>query len=93
MPDPRRELESANAAITTAAMLLSAERDLFERFLKEARDMENFGHIVNPTLYRDPERRAMSALLAPLYKAALDFLAVHDRQIAEAKAALEKVNG
>lgn len=93
MRDVRRELESANAAITTAAMLLGAERDLFERFLKEERDMENFGHIVDPTLWKDPERRAVSALLEPLYRAALDFLAVHDRQIAAAKSALEKVNG
>lgn len=93
MPDARSELESANAAITTAAMVLAAHRDLFERFLKEVCDMDNFGHIVNPTLYRDSERLAMSALLTPLYRAALDFLAVHDRQIAAAKVALEKVHG
>lgn len=93
MADPRQEIDNANAAISAAAMLLGANRDLFHRFLKEARDMENFGHIVDPTLFKSSERQAMNALLKPLYEAALAFLRVHDAQIAAARAAMEKVNG
>lgn len=90
--DARRELDSANAAISMCAQILGTQRDLFERFMKESRDMENFGHIVDPTLFKSEERRAVEALLKPLYQAALDFLDAHDRQITAAKTALEKVN-
>lgn len=62
-----------------------------EEFLREAVDMENFGHIVDPTLYRDSERRAASALVTPLFEAALSFLRIHDEQTKRANAALDKV--
>jgi len=53
--------------------------------------MENFGHIVDPTLFRSSERQAVETLMKPLYQAALDFLDAHDRQVAAARKALEKV--
>lgn len=90
MRDPRRELEEANVALSSAAMILGTQRETFERFLRECRNMDSFGHIVDPTLFKDPERRAVAALLEPLYRGALDFLSLHDRQIAATKIALEK---
>lgn len=92
MDDAREQLVAANAAITTAVMLLSAERGTFEQFMREARDMDNFGHITDPTLFISSERRATEAILKPLYQAALDFIAAYDRQIAAARGALDKVN-
>lgn len=91
MPDPRQELHDATAAISLCATVLGAHRDLLERFMKELRDMENFGHIVDPTLFMSSERRATEAILKPLYQAALAFLDEHDRQIAATRKALEKV--
>lgn len=91
MTDARHQLEAANAAITTAVLLLSAERATFERFMKESRDMESFGPILNTSLFMSSERQATEALLKPLYKAALDFLRVHEAQMAAARSALEKV--
>jgi hypothetical protein len=89
--DARQHLEEANVAISTAAMILGTQRETFEQFMRESRDMDNFGHIVDPTLWNKPERRAVEALLKPLYQAALDFLKSHDRQMAATKTALEKV--
>ncbi|TIN76727.1 hypothetical protein [Mesorhizobium sp.] len=91
--DARQQLEETNAAITTAALLLGAVKPTLEQFMRESRDMDNFGHITDPTLWMKPERRATEALLKPLYQAALDFLRTHDKQIAEAKATLEKARG
>ncbi len=92
MTSARQKLEEANAAITTAALLLDQARPTFEQFMKESRAMENIGFIVDPTLAKNSERAATEALLKPLYRAALDFLRVHDTQIAAARAALQKVD-
>lgn len=89
--EPKRQLEEAAAAIDLAVKLLRNEMPLFEAFLKECLDMENFGHIIDPTLYRDPERRAVSNLLEPLFKAALGLVVAFDVQKAKAERALEKV--
>lgn len=88
--DARQQLEETNATIATAALLLGAVKPTLDQFMRESRDMDNFGHITDPTLWMKPERRATEALLRPLYQAALDFLRVYDRQIADTKAALEK---
>lgn len=85
-------LHSAASAVSTAVMVLRMEQATFEAFLKEARDMENFGHIVDPTLYKNPERRAANAVVQPLFEAAVAFVKAYDDHIARAKAALEKVS-
>jgi hypothetical protein len=54
--------------------------------------MENFGHIVDPTLYKDPERKAVNALMQPLFAAAIIFVAEYERHIAKANAALKKAS-
>ncbi|MDI7864334.1 hypothetical protein MRS76_20555 [Rhizobiaceae bacterium n13] len=92
MADPRRQIEEANAIISTVALLLGGSRETFEQFMLESERMDSVGAILNPTLFMSSERRATEALLKPLYRAALDFLRTHDRVIGEARAALDKVN-
>jgi len=89
--EAKEKLNLAAHAVHTATMLITMERATIEAFLKECRDMDNFGSIVDPTLFRDPERRAVSALLQPTFQAALDFLTKYEAQMEKAKAALEKV--
>jgi hypothetical protein len=89
--DAKARLLAASQAVSTAVMVLQMEKPTMEAFLKEARDMDNFGYIVNPTLANDSERRAVSAMLEPLFKAALDFLTAYDTQLARSKDALAKV--
>lgn len=87
----RQQLDEANVAISTVAMMLNAVKPTLEQFMDEARHMDNVGHILNPTLFNSSERRAAEAILKPIYKAALDFLRAHEIAIAAAKGALEKV--
>lgn len=89
---PAGKLEGAAHAISTAVLLLRMEQPTFEAFLKECRDMESFGPIFDPTLYNKSERRAVSAVLEPLFRAAVDFVKAYDAHIAKAKGALAKVS-
>jgi hypothetical protein len=91
MNEAQQKLDAAAKAVSTAVMILKMELPTMQAFLKEARDMDNFGHIIDPTLFRDSERRAVSAVVEPLFKAALAFVAAHDDQVAKARAALDKV--
>lgn len=92
MSHNEQKLHSASQAISTAVLVVRMELPVIEQFLKECRDMENYGHIVDPTLYRDSERKAVSALLKPLFEAAQQFVSTYDVQIAKSKDALAKVN-
>ena len=89
---PKQKLEAAARAISTAATLLNMEMPTMVAFLKECHDMENFGHLIDPTLYGNSERKAVAALLEPLFEAARNFTVAYDRHTADAKAALEKVS-
>ncbi len=90
--DAKERIASAAHAVSTAVLLLKMEMPTIEAFLKESRDMDNFGHITSPTLFRDPTRRAVNAIVEPLFKAAVAFVAVYEEQIAASKAALEKIS-
>ncbi len=92
MSDPKQRLHSASQAISTAVTLLKSELPTMQAFLEETRKMESFGPIVDPTLYKNSERRAVSALMEPLFKAAVTFVDAYDAQVAKAKDALAKVN-
>lgn len=92
MNEAQQKLDAAARAVATAVGLLKVELPTMQAFLKEARDMDNFGHIVDPTLFRNSERRAVSAVVEPLFKAAIAFVATHDDQITKARAALDKVS-
>lgn len=92
MTTPREQLEAAAQSVAVAVTILKAEMPTIEAYLKEARDLDNFGHIVDPTLFRDPTRRALNSVVEPLFKAAVAFVKAHDEQIARSKAALEKVS-
>lgn len=87
----KEQLAAAAHAVGTAALLLKMEQPTMEAFLKECRDMDNFGYIVNPTLANSSERRAVSALMEPLFQAAVDFVRLYDAHTAKAKDALAKV--
>lgn len=89
--EAKQALHEACAAISVAATLLRPHLPLFERFEKERRDMQSFGAVAHPTLYRDEERRAVSALVSPLFIAAQNYLREVDTQTQHAAAALEKV--
>lgn len=92
MSDPKQRLHSASQAISTAVQLLKSELPTMEAFLEESRKMESIGPIVDPTLFKDSERRAVSALMQPLFEAAVKFVQAYDTQVAKAKDALAKVN-
>lgn len=90
--EPSAALQAASQAISTAAMVIKMEMPTMEAFLQECRNMENFGHIVDPTLYNKSERKAVSALLEPMFKSAKIFVDTYDAQMAAAKSALDKVS-
>lgn len=92
MSDARERLEAANAAIAMAAHLLQPHRALFDEFMRESWLMESVGLVVDPTLYKSPERRATADVLEPVYRGAIDFLNTYERQTARLREALEKVN-
>lgn len=93
MSEAAQKLIAAGQAVSTAVMILRMELPTMEAFLREGRAIENFGHIVDPTLYRDSERRAASSVVTPLFEAAVAFVNAHDDQIARSRAALERVKG
>jgi hypothetical protein len=92
MSGPAEKLQGAAQAISTAIMVLKIEEPLFKAFLKECHDMDHFGPILDPTLYNNSERRAVSAVLEPLFQSAVDFIAAYDAHVARAKIALAKVS-
>lgn len=89
--DAKEKLMAAANAVSSAVMILKAEMPTIEAFMKESSDMDNFGHIVNPTLWKKAERRATDAVVAPLFKAAVDFVRAHDEQAARNRAVLDRV--
>lgn len=68
------ELRAALSTIATAALLISAYRDLFDRYEKEAQHMDSVGPILNPTLFMNPERQRVDAALRPVFRGARIFL-------------------
>ena len=92
MADPKQQLHEAAGAIQAATQLLGPHLDLMRRFLKETRDMDSFGHVVDPTLWKKSERRAANAFVEPLFRAALAFNEAVDKQRNAALVALAKVN-
>lgn len=86
--EAREALEALNSSIATAVLLIRSKADILARFLAEDRHMENFGPILDPTLFRDPERAEAAAILKPVYQAASDLVAAYDRQETKLRAAL-----
>jgi len=77
----RAALHAASLALSAAAGILRPHIPLFEQFKREQADMENFGHIFDPTLYRSQERRDVAGVMAPLYEAAQRLVETFDAQI------------
>ena len=89
---PKERLEYLNISIAMAVQLIGEQRGTIEAFQKEARDMENFGHIVDPTLYINRERQITAQILGPIYDAALNFVKVYESHTAKMKDAIAKVS-
>lgn len=90
--DARARLMEAAAAINVAVQILRPHVALFADYEREERVMESIGPILDPTLYRKGERRAVASLMGPLFKHADRFVALFDEQAANGKAALEKIS-
>lgn len=88
--EARQELMELNHAISTCVTLLRSYLPLMEQFERERRDMESFGHILDPTLYMSSERQAVSALMHQLYQAAATLLKTYDETLTKTRAAMEQ---
>lgn len=75
-PTNRQDLENATAAIGAAISTLKLAEPVMVRFLVEG-----------PTA----DTRAAGSVVTPIFRAAVEFMRVHDHQIRLARAALEKV--
>ncbi|MGE0408720.1 MAG: hypothetical protein AB7P23_05585 [Amphiplicatus sp.] len=84
-------LHALNNAISLAQSLIRNEKETLDQFFTEKERMESVGALSNPTLFKDPERQAVEAMLTPVYEAARVFLRDYDRAMDRAKSALEKV--
>lgn len=87
----REDLHEMAVAISFAVSTIKPHLPTIEAFLRECNDMENFGCLINPTLYMSSERRAVEAFLRPICEAAREFAKAVDAQQEHAKAALAKV--
>ena len=83
--DPQHEI--AMQAIGLARMMLADYREHFERFRQARRNMNDFGGLLDPTLYRDMLQSKSFAQQERLIAAAVAFLAATDDVVAEAKSA------
>lgn len=68
------EHQMAMDAVGFARHLLDQHREKFDALLKAERDAHSFGHIVDPTLYRDMIQSKSFALQIKLVRAAVAFL-------------------
>lgn len=89
---PKERLEYLNASIAMALQLIGEQRETIEAFRKESRDLENFGHIVAPTLYKNRERQITAHIVGPIYDAALNFVRAYETHTAKPRDALAKVS-
>ena len=90
-PTPKERMHLATETVSAAVSLIRQELPTIEAFLKECRDMDSVGAIFDPTLFNNSERRAVSALLEPLFKSAKQLVATYDDQAARGRAALSAV--
>jgi hypothetical protein len=79
--EARARLVVLNRAIATAVICIKSEREILDRYFVEARNIDTFGPIINPTLWNNPKRRQTDALLRPVYEAARNLIDAYDRQI------------
>lgn len=57
----------------TAHAVLAMERKLIDAFLKEAADLESFGHILHPTLFRQAQSEPWRDEINRMLRAAVAF--------------------
>jgi len=70
-------------AIGLAHLLLNQHRERFELFLKARRDLDSFGHILDPTLFRDVTSSRSVAQQVRMAETAMKFLRDVDEVVQE----------
>jgi hypothetical protein len=91
--EAKAALDDVNVRIGLAREILKPAEPMIARYLKERTSFDSIGPIVDPTLWKNPERQAVEKMLTPLYEAAQTFIRDIDLQMAIVKAAMEKVRG
>lgn len=81
------EYRAAFDAVFIARMMLTQHREQYEALLKAKQDMDNFGGLIDPTLYRDMLHSKNFERQLRAVEAAIKFLDVVDGIAAEAEAA------
>ncbi len=82
----------AAAAVNLCATILRPHVELFRQIEAERGDLENFGPVLAPARFLDRERRAVDAVVGPIFSKAREFVEAFDEELACAGAALEKVS-
>lgn len=90
--EARAALQETAAAIGTAATLIRAQQAVLARYMSEAAHFDSVGPILDPTLFNSSERRAVDAIMRPIFSAGLEFLRAYDASVDASKAALAKVS-
>ena len=78
MTDAKQDLQLTATTIRDAVTALRAVRPTMEQFLRECRDMDNFGAVLRPELFMDPRRRRLSDAIKPLAEAAILLIEAHN---------------
>jgi len=91
-PTAKERMFLASETISAAVGLIREELPTIEAFLKECRDMKSFDRLAGQTTFKNSERRAVSALLEPVFKSAKQLVATYDSQAVRGRAALDAVN-
>lgn len=93
----RQELMTANIELMQAAMMIEKHRSLIVQFLAESASMASVGPILDPTLWKNPERQRCEAIMKPLFESALRFVdvatATREATLAWAVERQEKADG
>lgn len=91
--EAKAALDDVNVRIGLAREILKPAETMIAQYLKERTRFESIGPILDPTLWKNPERQAVEKMLTPLYEAAQTFIRDIDLQMTIIKAAMEKVRG
>jgi hypothetical protein len=89
--EAQEALHELNGAIGVAVSLIRSQKEILDRFFAESESMASIGPILDPTLFNSSERRAVEALVTPVYRAAQNLLSTYDEQQAKGLDALAKV--
>lgn len=87
--DAKSALLAMGNALTVAAMVIEQHRETMEQYLAEAQQMDSFGALLDPTLFKSRERQETGEIMTPVVQAGLIFLNVQRQQGDKARSILE----